>query len=197
MKIYYAIILLGSSTKLPKELSFINLYKSSDSFEISFSYKLQLMAKVALAFSPIAFLLEQFNLWFTNNTIFFTIVIWAVLANIGFGGWLHWKKGDFKLKILLIKNLEMCIIILMAYPILEGISRITGDNVTGEIFKIAIQIATIIFPGGKALKNAHILSNYQYPSHFIMERIYRFEREGNVKDLFNQDENNDNNKTEE
>ena len=193
--IYYSIILLGSSTKLPKSLGFLNIY-SNDSFEVSLNYKAQLMFKVILAFSPIAFLLEQFGLWFNNNTIFFSVVLWSIIANIIFGGWFHWKKGDFKLKILLIKNLEMCVIILMAYPILEGISTVTGDNITGEIFKIAIQIATILFPAGKALKNGHILSNYQYPSHFIMEKIYRFERNGNVKDLFGDNDNN-NDKTEE
>lgn len=190
-KIYYALILLGSSTRLPKELEFLNIYKSSDNFEISFTYKVKLMAKIVLPFSPLAFLLEQFGFWFNTNAIFFSVVLWSIVANIIFGAWLHWKKGDFKLKILLIKNLEMCVIILMAYPILEGISTVTGDNITGEIFKIAIQIATILFPAGKALKNAHILSNYQYPSHFIMQKIYRFEKDGNVKDLFE-----DNDKTE-
>lgn len=188
-KIYYSLILIGSSTKIPESLQWLNFYNVKSDFELTFEYKIQLFAKVILVLSPIAFLLEQFNLWFTNNNVFFSVVLWAILANMIFGGWLHWKNGTFKLKILLIKNIEMCLIILMAYPILEGISYVAGENITGQVFKIVIQIATILFPAGKALKNAHILSNYQYPSHFIMERIYNFEKDGNIDKFLGKNNN--------
>lgn len=179
-KIYYSLILIGCSTKIPNTFRFLDVYKNEDSFELSFKYKLELFTKITFVFSPIAFLLEQFNLWFTTNNIFFVGVIWAVIANIILGGRVHWKKGDFKMKVLLIKNIEMCIIVLISYPILEIISNLLGKNITGDIFKIAIQIATIVYPAGKALKNAHILSNHQYPPHFIMQRIYMFERDGDI-----------------
>ena len=65
---------------------------------------------------------------------------------------------------------------------------IAGDNLAGEVFKVTIQIATILYPASKILKNIYVLSNKQYPPSFIMDKIYKFEKDGNVKDLFNKKE---------
>jgi hypothetical protein len=48
-----------------------------------------------------------------------------------------------------------------------------------------------IFPASKILKNIYILSNKQYPPSFIMDKIYKFEKDGNVTDLLGK-ENEDN-----
>ena len=63
--------------------------------------------------------------------------------------------------------------------------RITiGDNFISEGFGTIIQISTLLYPTSKALKNLFILSNNQFPPAFIMERLYNFEKTGNLKDLF-------------
>jgi hypothetical protein len=57
----------------------------------------------------------------------------------------------------------------------------------GESFKILIQVVTLLYPVSKVLKNIYILSNKQFPPAFIMDKIYNFEKNGDLKDLFDTD----------
>lgn len=136
--------------------------------------------KTILSISPLAFLLDEFNTWFLNNTHFFIGILYAMLANIIVGAWYHHKVGDFKWKIFFIKNIEMWVIILLTYPLLEIMNHIVKTSVIGEIFKIIIQLATLLYPISKVLKNTYILSNRQFPPAFIMERIYEFKKTGDL-----------------
>jgi len=180
-KIYYAVVLFGCGTKMPDSLKFLHV--SQNGYELDLGEKLQYLIKLLLTFTPVAYILSKFNMWFPDNQVFFQTMVWTIIANIGFGAWYHWKNKTFKLKVLLWKNLEMCLIILLTYPILEGINSLTGENVAGDVFKWAVQIGTILYPGSKVLKNAHLLSNKRYPPEFLMNKIYNFEKYGNVNDL--------------
>jgi hypothetical protein len=183
-KIYYSIVLFGASTKVPNFIK--ETFKIEESsFELGLFEKFNYLFKLVLAFMPVAWVLNTFNLWFVDNKIFFQVLVWTIIANIVAGGKVHWDNHTFKLKTLLWKNIEMCIIILFTYPILEGINRITGDNLAGDVFQWAIQIGTILYPGSKAIKNLHIWSNGKYPPAFLMEKIYKFEKDGDVKDFLN------------
>lgn len=183
-KIYYSIVLFGASTKFPNVIK--NTFNIEDSsFSIDLSDKFNYLFKLVIAFMPVAWVLNTFNLWFIDNKVFFQVLVWTIIANIVAGAKVHWDNNTFKVKTLLWKNIEMCIIILFTYPILEGINRITGDNLAGDVFQWAIQIGTILYPGSKAIKNLHIWSNGKYPPAFLMEKIYKFEKDGDVKDLLN------------
>lgn len=186
-KIYYSIVLFGASTKFPNIIK-NNFNIEDSSFSIDLSEKFNYLFKLVFAFMPVAWVLNTFNLWFLDNKIFFQVLVWTIIANIVAGGKVHWDNHTFKLKTLLWKNIEMCIIILFTYPILEGINRITGDNLAGDVFQWAIQIGTILYPGSKAIKNLHIWSNGKYPPAFLMEKIYKFEKDGDVNDLLNKKE---------
>lgn len=181
-KIYYSIIMFGCSTKIPNFIKKTFKVEDSES-SIDLSEKFQYLFKLIMTFTPIAWILDTFNLWFADNKIFFQVLVYAIIANIVAGAKVHWDNNTFKMKTLLWKNIEMCIIILFTYPILEGINRLTGDNMAGNIFQWGIQIGTILYPGSKAIKNLHIWSNGKYPPKFIMDKIYNFEKDGNVKEL--------------
>lgn len=185
-KIYYSIILFGSGTKLPSSLNFIDIQKSE--FELDIYEKAQYLFKLILTFTPVAYVLNIFNAWFPDNKVFFQVLIWTIIANVVVGAKVHWSQNSFKIKTLLLKNIEMCAIILATYPILEGINMLTGDNVAGDVFQWAIQISTILYPGSKVIKNVHIWSQGKYPPAFIMEKIYKFEKDGNVNELLNKKE---------
>jgi len=189
-KIFYSIILYGSGTKVPEYFKFLKISQSD--FQLNLTEKIEYLLKLIMTFTPIAYILDRFNLWFPNNDVFFQTLVWTIIANIIFGARFHWKNGTFRIKTLLLKNIEMCLIILITYPILEGINNLTGDNVAGSIFKWAIQIGTILYPGSKALKNAFLLSSKRYPPEFIMNRIYNFEKDGNVEELLKGSQNQDN-----
>lgn len=145
--------------------------------------RIQYILKLIAGFAPVAAFLDFFGVWFTDNQEFFTGMILAFLANMGFGAWYHKKLRTFKWSEFFMKNIKMWCIVLLIYPLLEVIGRVAGDNLVGEMFKVTIQIATLLYPISKAVKNGYILSNKKYPPAFIMERIYQFEKHGNVRDL--------------
>lgn len=185
-KIYFSIILFGCGTRLPAQLKFLNLPKSD--FELDHVEKFQYLLKLILTFTPVAYVLNIFNAWFPDNKVFFQVLVWTIIANVFVGARVHWKNKSFKIKTLLLKNIEMCAIIIATYPILEGINMLTGDNVASDVFQWAIQIGTILYPGSKVIKNVHIWSQGKYPPAFIMEKIYKFEKDGDVNDLLNKKE---------
>lgn len=182
LKIYYSIIIFGCSTKLP--LNIRKAFKIQDSeTSIDISEKAQYLMKLLMTFTPIVWVLDALNIWFDNNELFFTILVWTIIVNMVSGARVHKINGTFKFKTLLWKNIEMCFIILLTYPILEGINKLTGDNVAGNVFQWVIQISTILYPGSKAIKNIYIWSNGRYPPEFIMERLYNFEKTGDIETI--------------
>lgn len=144
------------------------------------NYLLISISKIA----PIAFILSGLSLWFNNNQTFFSFIICTLLINVIVGIWKHKRAGTFKWKIFFWKNIEMWLIIVLIYPLLEMLSILAGDNFIGEGFKVLIQISTILYPGSKILKNGYILSNRKFPPGFLMERLYKFEKTGNLNELF-------------
>jgi len=76
------------------------------------------------------------------------------------------------------------LVIMFGYTILEMMHLRLGDNLLANGFKITIELSTLLYPGSKVMKNLYILSNKQFPPAFIMERLYNFEKTGNLKDLF-------------
>lgn len=163
-KIYYSMILSASSELRPVD-------------------HWQYIGKLILTFAPVAYFLDAIGLWFQQNTQFFSFVIYSLLINVIVGAWYHHKAKSFSWEGFLTKNTKMLFIILLAYPPLEFIRLSAGENSVTEVFKIAIQIATLLFPISKVLKNIYILSNKQYPPKWLMERLYNFEKTGDVKTL--------------
>ena len=78
----------------------------------------------------------------------------------------------------------MIAVLIVVYFLLEMLRLTMGENVIGEGFRSVIQVSTLLYPSSKALKNLYILSNKQFPPKFIMERLYKFEQTGDLKDLY-------------
>ncbi len=78
----------------------------------------------------------------------------------------------------------MWIILVLVYGLLEMLRITAGNNFVGEGFKVLIQVMTLLYPISKALKNIYILSNKKFPPSFIMDKIYTFEKNGDLNNLF-------------
>lgn len=150
----------------------------------TFLEKLKYFIMIISAFAPIAYMLDGVSEWFTYNRQFASFVIVCIVANIIIGGIYHHKMKTFSYELFLKRNTLMIAVLVVAYIMLEMLRITVGQNVFAEGFKAIIQVSTLLYPMSKALKNLYILSNKQFPPAFIMNRLYNFEKTGNFKDLY-------------
>jgi len=141
------------------------------------------------AFAPVAYLLDGLDFWFSNNQQFSSFILICLVVNMIVGAVFHNKMGSFDWVELFKKNILMWVVLVMVYAMLEMLRLTAGNNFIGEYFKILIQVMTLLYPISKALKNIYILSNKQFPPAFIMDKIYNFEKNGDLNDFFDTDKN--------
>lgn len=153
----------------------------------SFSDKLCYIFQAIGTFAPIAYLLDGFNLWFKTNQQFSSFILICLIVNMFIGAIFHSKMKTFDWVEMFKKNIIMWMVLIVVYAMLEMLRITAGNNFIGEGFKILIQVTTLLYPISKAMKNIYILSNKQFPPSFIMDRIYHFEKNGDLNDLFNID----------
>lgn len=150
----------------------------------TFLEKLKYFITIITAFAPIAYMLDGVSEWFTYNKQFASFVLVCIVANIIIGGLFHHKMKTFNWELFFKRNILMISVLITAYIMLEMLRLTVGQNVFADGFKAIIQVSTLLYPMSKALKNLYILSNKQFPPAFIMDRLYNFEKTGNLKELF-------------
>ena len=133
----------------------------------------------------IAFFLAIATHWYVNNQLFVIFIIIAIVGNIGFGGWMHWKNGSFNMGVFLNKTGTMLLSIMVVYFALEMVITLGGENAVTTGFRLALQVSTLLYPIGKICKNGFILSKGEYPPKWIMQKIYNFQENGDLKKFMN------------
>lgn len=149
-----------------------------------FGDRLKYWFSTFIHFAPVAFVLEQIEWWFSENRQFGTFMCIALIVNMVVGAWHHVRNKTFCFKDFFLKNLEMCTVVVIGYIMLEMLRYTAGDNIAGELFRVSIQVMTLLYPTSKVLKNIFIISKGKYPPEFIMKRLYSFERNGDLSKLF-------------
>ena len=139
---------------------------------------------IFIHFAPVAFVLDLVNWWFTENKQFGTFMCIALVMNLAVGAWAHIRAGTFCFKQMIVRNLEICAVVIIGYIMLEMLRYTAGNNFAGELFRISIQVMTLMYPTSKVFKNIFIISNGKYPPEFIMKKMYNFEKNGDLSKLF-------------
>ncbi len=140
-----------------------------------------------LVFAPAAFLLDLLGVWFDENQTFTLFTAAFVAANAFIGGIAHKIKGDFNWEKFLVKTLKMTGIICFTYIVLEGLVSPIGNNVITDGLIASFQVATLLYPGAKILKNIFIWSDGEHPPKWIMQKVYNFKENGDLKAFLNQE----------
>jgi len=151
--------------------------------------KLTYMGKLIAAFGPIVALLEAFHLWFVSNQVFIGAMLIALVINMVVGVWYHLAQHTFSWRDFWAGNIKMFAGVFLVYILLELLRMAAGHGIVSEGFKIMIQVTMMLWPVSKSLKNLHIIYGKKWPPPYIMNRIYNFEKNGNVKELFETDIN--------
>lgn len=166
---------------------FYNLYTAlilyADS-KVELTERVIISSKLLFIFAPIAYMLNQFDHWFSNNHQFVSYMIYAIIANMGMGVWAHLRRNTFDWKSFWMKNIEMFILTIIVYFLLEMLNQTAGRSITGQGFQIFIQSLTLLFPISKTMKSIHIVSNGKHPPRIIMKKLYRFDETGDLNEFF-------------
>jgi len=152
--------------------------------------KLQYVSTIVVTSAPVVAFLNYCDVWYTTNSEFITWVLIALAFNIGVGWRYHSKMGTFSWKEFFAKNISMFLNVVVVYVLLDLLREAAGDNIVAETFKVLIQVTTLLHPVSKALKNIYVLNKKKFPPSFIMDRLYNFEKTGNIDDLYNNKEDN-------
>lgn len=137
--------------------------------------------RALMVFGPTAFLSELLGLWFIENQAFTLFAVGFVVANAVIGGIAHQARGDFKWETWFIQTGKMVGIITITYIVLEGIvSPIKIESIRSSSIAV-FQVATLLYPGSKILKNIFIWSNGEHPPKWFMQRVYNFKQNGDLK----------------
>lgn len=143
-------------------------------------YFLDSVAKLTV----VAYVLSIIKWWFSENKQFGEFMCFMLIINMGVGLWFHLKSRSFNFKEFIWKNIGLAAIVVCGYMTLEMLRYTAGDNIAGEIFKVLIQITTLMYPASKIMKNLYILSNGRFPPEFMMTKIYNFEKNGDLESFF-------------
>lgn len=158
--------------------------------QVTFWDKLSYMGKLIATFGPVVALLEAFQLWFASNQVFIGAMLIALVLNMIVGVWYHMAQNTFSWSDFFRGNIKMFAGVFLVYIMLELLRMAAGHGIVSEGFKIIVQVTTMLWPVSKSLKNLHIIYGKKWPPPYIMNRIYNFEKSGNVKELFDTEINN-------
>lgn len=151
---------------------------------ISISERVNYLLSLLLKLAPVAFVLDLVNWWFSENAQFGTFICIALVMNMLVGIVVHLKNKTFTFPEFLGKNVIMVFVISCVYIMLEMLRYTAGDNIVGEVFRVLIQVTTLMYPTSKIFKNSYILTDGKYPPEFIMQRLYNFEKNGDLQAFF-------------
>ena len=152
---------------------------------VKWADRLSYAYNVVINFAPIVFIMKITNWWFSENQQFGNFMCISLVLNMIVGVVFHLKYGTFSFWQFLKKNVEIIFIVVVSYIMLETLRYTAGDNFAGEVFRITIQIITLLYPTSKVLKNFYIMTDGKYPPKFFMDKLYNFEKNGDLKDFFN------------
>lgn len=156
----------------------------TDFKDVSWGDRARYAWSAIIHFAPVAFLLNVLHWWFANNSQFGGFMCAALVINMVVGAIMHLKFKTFVVKSFIWKNVEMAFVIIVVYILLEMLRYTSGDNIAGDIFRILIQVMTLLYPTSKVCKNIFILTKGKYPPEFLMRKLYSFERNGDLGKLF-------------
>ena len=135
---------------------------------------------------PLLMLYSYFTVWKEKNELFFVGISFILFLNMVVGATYHAKAGSFDIKQFLYGNISVMLVISVVYISLSVLSIPLNESEMGKMFQSVLQFMTLMYPVSKIVKNVFILTGGKYPPQFIMKALYNYEREGKLKDFFDE-----------
>lgn len=149
--------------------------------------------KLIIGFAPIVWALDLVGLWFNDNKEFVVGFVVIVIFNGWYGVKKHRKLGTLDYKEFLRRTMETLTYVILTYWVLYIMNKIAGENLITESFGKVIQVSTLFYPASKFFKSLFVVSDGKHPPQWVMEKMYNFEKNGDLKKFLNTDNENNNN----
>lgn len=159
--------------------------------KIDFKDKASYLLESLWTFTPFVLIFTVVMQWYDSNKIFAGSLLAVLVANMFVGVYFHIKKGSFDISDFLKKNLEMIFYTGVVYIALYTLHINITENLGSEIFLSLIQVVSLLYPISKICKNVFILSDGKHPPEFLMQKLYNFEKNGDLNEFFNTKSNTD------
>nr|DAT34002.1 MAG TPA: hypothetical protein [Caudoviricetes sp.] len=135
---------------------------------------------------PLLMLYSYFSMWREKNEFFFAGIGFILFLNMTVGAIYHAKAGSFSIKEFIGGNIMILLVVSVVYISLSVLSIPLNDTEMGKIFQSVLQFMTLMYPVSKIVKNIFVLTGGKYPPKFIMKALYNYEKEGKLKDFFDE-----------
>ena len=156
--------------------SLVLLYHTDTS--IALRDRLYYLGQVLLHSTPFMLLCSYLLSWRQAHQAFVMALGGALLLNILIGAAYHLRYHSFSLRALLLKNAQMLSVIAAVYILLALLEVPLSQT---------LQLMTLLYPVSKAIKNIFVLTHGKYPPAWVIKALYNYEREGKLKEFFNND----------
>ena len=137
--------------------------------------------------APFMLLYRYFHSWQQTHEAFLVALAVALVVNMFVGVAYHLRQRTFSLSELLKKSAQMLGVIAAVYILLALLKVPLAESHTGELFESTLQLMTLLYPVSKAVKNIFVLTHGKYPPAWVMKALYNYEKEGKLKEFFNND----------
>lgn len=135
---------------------------------------------------PLLMLYSYFTVWKEKNELFFVGISFILFLNMVVGATYHAKAGSFDIKQFLYGNISVMLVISVVYISLSVLSIPLNESEMGKMFQSVLQFMTLMYPVSKIVKNIFVLTGGKYPPQFVMKALYNYEKEGKLKDFFDE-----------
>lgn len=143
---------------------------------------------------PITFFINIVLAWHSEHEIFLNSLYGILLVNATVGIITHFKLNTFDIGEFFKSTLITIAVIFAVYFSLDKLGNSIPEGFIEISFTSSVQVMTLLFPISKIVRNSFILSNGKFPPQFLIEKLYNYERDGNLRsflDFINSKNDND------
>lgn len=131
--------------------------------------------------APIAFIVNSAFNWHNEHETFLYGLYVILFINAVFGVLTHRKLKTSDIGEFAFSTLITIVVVFGVYFSLDQMNNSIPDGFLSVGFSSSVQILTLLFPIAKIMRNGFILTNGKFPPEFLIEKLYNYERDGNIK----------------
>ncbi|MGV0847455.1 hypothetical protein ACTS9T_12920 [Empedobacter falsenii] len=174
-------------SKIKKWLIYLTLFFTP--IILLFTSKIKLTEKERIGFfiesffklAPIAFIVNSAFNWHNEHEAFLYGLYGVLFVNAIFGICTHAKLKTLDIGEFAKSTLITIVVVSGVYFSLDRVNNSIPEGFLSIAFTSSVQILTLMFPLAKILRNGYILTNGKFPPEFLIEKLYNYERDGNIK----------------